>query len=295
MRTYNQLKNNVISLVDRDDYVVSDAIGAGNTDLADQWIDNAVRRFYQTDAARTAPFELMVTGTLTAGSNMISIPQDWRQTRQIVCTRDQYSSVLTPSTTDEIFTDNTNARIFLPLTFTRQGANWFTERPQVDTAYTIYYYGVLSPIDQITSENFAETVVNYNLGRLSVVDSGGTTFFFPTGTTTEQAQSDFSTLTPTLAATTQNTVQIRLAGNRVFHWLLNNAGEVLMYWAAVEAGMYYDVSDDSIAVWDARGQGQIERIVKEDQRRDGSGSTPLQRRPNLYRQNSIYAGTQRGF
>ena len=295
MRTYTQLKNAVLSLVDRDDYISEDVIGNGMTDLADQWIDRAVRRFYESDAARTAPFELQVTGTLAANSNTISIPQDWRNTRAITVTQDQTTCTLTPSTAEEVLNQDGAARVYLPSTYTRQGAQWHTQYPASDTSYTVYYYGVLAPVDTITSERYAETVANYALNRLSVVDSGGTVFFFPTGTTAEDAQSNFAMLTPTLAQTAQNTQQIRLQGNRIYHWLLNNAGEILMYLAAAEAGYYYNVNDGSVELFEKRAQDQLDRLIMEEKRREFSGGTPRKRAPRLYRSRSVTSGYRRSY
>lgn len=304
MRTYNDLKNAVIALVDREDFVVSDEIGTGMTDKADQWIANAVRSFYRTDAARTAPFELFVTGTLNEGVNNIPIPADFRELRRIIVTRDGRSQPLEYTTSDDVMTDINTSRYYLPMTFGREGGRWFTQRPSANVSYTVYYYGSLSPIEDITQTNYSVTVANYHAGRVALsTDTTAAQLFFPTGTTREMVMAGIGVsdstasnyLLPTAAATATNTVSFRFTGNEITHWLLNNAGEILMYLAAVEAGLFYDATDSSLESWRNIARDKIDQLIRDFQRMDGSGTTPLQRRPGLYNRPSIYVGSLRGF
>ena len=282
MRTYNQLKNSVIALVDREDYQVSDNIGGGTTDYADAWIERGVRSFYRTDAARTPPFELFVTGTLSEGDNAIRIPADFRELRRIVVTRDQIQTTLSQTSPEDVFTRNTSAQFYVPQEFAREGARWFTDKVSGDVDYTVYYYGTLVPISDITQENYDATVANYRLGRLSIASVSGTTLYFPTGTTQTQARDNFATLTPTTTATTANTVPYLFSGNPVTHWLLNEAGECILYLAAIEAALFYGGMESETRDWQNRARNEIDMIIRDSQRMDGSGTTPRIRKPGKY-------------
>ena len=64
------------------------------------------------------------------------------------------------------------------------------------------------------------------------------------------------------------------------HWILNNADDLISYWAAVEAALYYGSIDaNQMQLWEARGQYIHDQIVEQEIRQQSSGSTPKQVRP----------------
>ena len=170
----------------------------------------------------------------------------------------------------------------MPTRFSREGGAWYIDAAATDLTYTIYYYGVLTPIEDVTSTTYAVTVANYQSNRLTRGGSG-TGLFFPTGTTTAQADANYATLTPTLASTVANTQEYKYTGNAFVHWLINNAPEVIIYYAAAEAARYYDVSDGSLENWEGMARERVNEIIREFQRLDSSGTTPQMSRPSLYR------------
>ena len=62
------------------------------------------------------------------------------------------------------------------------------------------------------------------------------------------------------------------------HWLLNNADDLIMYWAAVEASLYYGSVGEMEQVWSNRAQIIHDQIVEQEIRQQSSGSTPRMRR-----------------
>ena len=62
------------------------------------------------------------------------------------------------------------------------------------------------------------------------------------------------------------------------HWLLNNADDLIMYWAAVEASLYYGSVGEMEQVWSNRAQIIHDQIVEQEIRQQSSGSTPKMRR-----------------
>lgn len=63
------------------------------------------------------------------------------------------------------------------------------------------------------------------------------------------------------------------------NWILNNADDLIMYWAASEAGMYYGSLDPSMVErWEQRAAEIANNIVEQEVRQQSSGSTPKMRR-----------------
>ena len=63
------------------------------------------------------------------------------------------------------------------------------------------------------------------------------------------------------------------------HWLLNRADEVILYWAAVEASLFYTSLSGMTELWEQRGTFAHDQIVEQEARQEASGSTPMQDRP----------------
>lgn len=66
------------------------------------------------------------------------------------------------------------------------------------------------------------------------------------------------------------------------HWLLNNASEALVYWAAVESGLYYRDLAQFVQAWEGKANEVIAQIVEQFIAQESSGSTPKSLR--FYRQ-----------
>ena len=64
-----------------------------------------------------------------------------------------------------------------------------------------------------------------------------------------------------------------LVGEQTSHWLLNNADDLILYWAAVEGALFYGATE-SAPLWDARAAEIRENIIMQDKRARQSGSTP---------------------
>ncbi len=62
------------------------------------------------------------------------------------------------------------------------------------------------------------------------------------------------------------------------HWLLNNADDLIMYWAGVEAALYYGSLGEMTQQWEGRAQIIHDQIVEQEIRQQASGSTPRMRR-----------------
>ncbi len=62
------------------------------------------------------------------------------------------------------------------------------------------------------------------------------------------------------------------------HWLLNNADDLIMYWAGVEAALYYGSLGDMTQLWEGRAKIIHDQIIEQEIRQQASGSTPRQRR-----------------
>ena len=66
----------------------------------------------------------------------------------------------------------------------------------------------------------------------------------------------------------------------VRHWILNEADDLLVYWAAVDAALYYGGIDPTMMQsWEARAQVIHDQIVEQEIRQQSSGSTPRINRP----------------
>lgn len=64
------------------------------------------------------------------------------------------------------------------------------------------------------------------------------------------------------------------------HWLLNRGDDIITYWSAVEAALYFDSIDNNLAsMWENRGQQIHDQIVEQMIRQESSGKTPKQLRP----------------
>lgn len=282
--TIDQLRDRVQSLIDRDDYNISNVIGSGSTNKIDESIRDAVKWFYRSDASRLPPFEHAITGTIASGTNRIAVPGDLRDLRRIVVDRDGRSTVLVRSSNNLIFTENSAYEIFLPETFDREGGVYYTQRVNADVNYTIYYYRSLENLFDITNENFTVTPDNYRAGNVTLISTGTTALYFPTGTTETQARTGIgqTTYTPTLAATSDNTVAFNFNGNRRVNWLLNECDDMLAYRAAFELALFYDIANENAIIWKERADSQRNELIKEVQRLESSGATPQVRRPGQY-------------
>ena len=64
-----------------------------------------------------------------------------------------------------------------------------------------------------------------------------------------------------------------LTGVQNSHWLLNNADDLILYWAGVEAALYYG-QQESLEVWEAKAADIRNAIIMQDKRARQSGSTP---------------------
>ena len=290
--TIDELRSRVQLLIDRDDYLVDRVIGSGQTNVIDQAIRDSVKWFYRNDASRIPSFERAVTGTLSAGSNTIGVPSDFREFQRdgaFEVQRETHRNVLYRSTLDEILAINTNARAYLPTSYGRSGGVFYVERCGGDVTYILRYYRSLEDIFDITTTHYAVTPENYTAGHLSFAATGGTNLFFPTGTTQAQVQADVvlasPTLEPTAVATADNTVQFGLTGNARVNWLLNEFDDGLAYRAAYELGYFFDVNTEYLELWKQRADEQANELVQETIRLEASGGTPQQSRPSLFRAN----------
>ena len=63
------------------------------------------------------------------------------------------------------------------------------------------------------------------------------------------------------------------------HYILNNLDDLIIYWAAVDAAMYYGLDPNLSTVWETRAQEIHDSVVKQEIRQQSSGSTPSQNRP----------------
>lgn len=64
------------------------------------------------------------------------------------------------------------------------------------------------------------------------------------------------------------------------HFLLNDLDDLIVYWAAYDASLYYGGSDPTqAAMWDQRGMKIHDQVVEQENRQQSSGSTPHQGRP----------------
>ena len=63
------------------------------------------------------------------------------------------------------------------------------------------------------------------------------------------------------------------------HWLLNRGDDLITYWAAVEAALYFDGMNDMVAKWEERAKISHDQIVEQEIRQESSGTTPRQNRP----------------
>ena len=64
-----------------------------------------------------------------------------------------------------------------------------------------------------------------------------------------------------------------IEGETTTHWLLNQADDLILYWAAYDASLYYgDVGDP--AMWEKRAMEIRNSIIEQETRQRQSGSTP---------------------
>ena len=60
------------------------------------------------------------------------------------------------------------------------------------------------------------------------------------------------------------------------HWLLNRADDLIMYWAGVEASLYFGSIDTEMrTAWEAKAQDIKNAIIEQEIRQRDSGSTPM--------------------
>ena len=65
-----------------------------------------------------------------------------------------------------------------------------------------------------------------------------------------------------------------LTGTVTDHWLLNNADDLILYWAAVEASLYFGTVENMLPKWEAKAKDIRDNIFMQDKRARQSGSTP---------------------
>lgn len=58
------------------------------------------------------------------------------------------------------------------------------------------------------------------------------------------------------------------------HWLLNNADDLITYYAAVEGALYYGSHGEMLQLWEAKAKDIRDAIIMQDRRARQSGSTP---------------------
>lgn len=64
------------------------------------------------------------------------------------------------------------------------------------------------------------------------------------------------------------------------HWILNNASDLILYWAAVEGGMYFRTVDPGLVqMWQGNADRIAHNIVEQARRQEVSGSTGKVLRP----------------
>ena len=176
----------------------------------------------------------------------------------------------------DICTDHYNLAAF----WSRQGNNVLLT-PSFGNAARGFYGGGSGPEEMIEmfyykrlpalNATYDVTVANFMGGSLEwLTSSTGSdgSLWFPTGTATDAAPA--VTLTPTLAQTTDNTVQLFFRGNEVPNWLKDENEKVVLMGALGECFAYLQEDDQSQKYFNLFTK-EIADLNDEDRMRDASG------------------------
>ena len=176
----------------------------------------------------------------------------------------------------DICTDHYNLAAF----WSRQGNNVLLT-PSFGNAARGFYGGGSGPEEMTEmfyykrlpalNATYDVTVANFMGGSLEwLTSSTGSdgSLWFPTGTATDAAPA--VTLTPTLAQTTDNTVQLFFRGNEVPNWLKDENEKVVLMGALGECFAYLQEDDQSQKYFNLFTK-EIADLNDEDRMRDASG------------------------
>ena len=222
--TYQEMKDRVITLIDRDDAETIESTDNRIVNWVDVALRNAELRFYRSETARIPPFEKYVHYTVPKLETELTIPADYFEGRYAISKVGQMSTTMSKTSPEQILNDNlTSATVLMPKRIAYGSNVWLIDRVAQQTEITAYYYGYIDAISEVDDA--------------WVEENGG-------------------------------------------HWLLNNADDLLQFYAGYELSMFYGSIDSQQADrWLQRGNEIAESIFLQEQRQKASLSSPKVGRP----------------
>ena len=148
-----ELRRQIALLADRDDIATQESVIDGETvDYLSIFIRDAEKRAYRDEVTRIPPFEFVQEHTLAAGDTSFQAPLGYLEIRYVEAVTAGIRTLLTRTSVSQIRDAAVDDRVDINTEFA-YGSNTFYVRPSSsETTVRVYYYGELTPINDLTGE-----------------------------------------------------------------------------------------------------------------------------------------------
>ena len=162
MATYQNLKDRVQLLIDRDDATAQVAATSGNTlDILDDCINRAERRAYRSGGLMLPPFEKEIGFTVEPGIESLPIPNGFFAIRWATCQVGDRRVVLERRPAEELDDKVISRQVGIPSRIAYGSNRWLIDAPSQPVTINVKYYGELAKLSTVTSEDTSHWLLDY--------------------------------------------------------------------------------------------------------------------------------------
>ena len=160
--SYLEHKRRVALMLDRDDASEQTTYDNQSLDMLDIFIDDAQKRFYRDECARTPPFEFVQRDVeVGEGVSEIAVPQGYLELRYAEITRGDIRHLLERTSAEQILNADTSARVHIPTRIAYGSNRFLIDKPDTPLTLDLYYYGELTKFKDIEGETESHWLLNF--------------------------------------------------------------------------------------------------------------------------------------
>ena len=159
--SYLELKRRVALMVDRTDAHEQETYDSNSLDMLDIFIDDAQRRFYRDEVARTPPFEYTLTVTVPERTDEFGVPQGYFELRYAEAIRGNVRHTLERTSFEQINNNDLQARVYLPTRIAYASNRLKIDRVSEDIDIDLYYYASLPNLRDIEGTTNTHWLLNH--------------------------------------------------------------------------------------------------------------------------------------
>ena len=159
--SYQELKRRVALMVDREDAQEQETYDNATLDMLDIFIDDAQRRFYRDEVARTPPFEFYLQVPVAAGTDEFSVPQGYFELRYAEAMRGDVRHTLERTSFETINNTDLTSRVYLPTRIAYASNRLKIDRVSEDINIDLYYYASLPNLRDVVGETNTHWLLNH--------------------------------------------------------------------------------------------------------------------------------------